>query len=378
MKNISVWLVIGFVFVANINILAQLSGSVGYSWFFDDNPQRTTLRESEFVNSAKSDFSYKLFDKELYLNYSGNYNSFRTISDRTFQMHSFGLNYALNTTDLEDENIFAGISYSLKKGTGDFAYYDYSQAIGFVNGKFPIDETLFLQGALNTSYKKFPSLNSLLHFENFASSQISKFFSSGTGVFIEAGIGLMNYSFNNVTTTETATGMQSGKMNSKNTKSFSVAQFRSMAKVSQSVFESTGINFHYLYRQNIKDNKGMFVSADYIYSGDDELWDDPYGFSSNELGSEFTQKMPYEITFKISAQYDNRHYTNNLADSLNLTQRVDERFSFWGGISKSFTELPLIGSLELSIEYMFINNKSNSALFDYKNNMLMFGASVNF
>ena len=370
-------LVIGF----NILVRAQLSGTVGYSYFYDDNPLRTKIGENEFVNTVKSDLSYRFFDKELYLNYSGNFNSFKTIGDRTYQLHAFGLNYAFKSGDQEDENIFTGLSYSLKKGTGDFSAYNYTQIGGFLNGKFALGETSFILGAFNSNYKKFPSLSSLIHFENFLSTQFSTFFSSGTGVFLEVGAGIMDYSYEFVSMPSMAgngKGKMMGRTASVTTEKFSVTQVRSMIKVSQSIFEGTGINFHFLYRTNLKENKGMFQSADYIYSGDDELWDDPYGFHSNEIGSEFTQKIPYDMLLKISAEYSTRHYTNNLADSLNLIQRVDQRFGMWAGISKVFNEIPFINSVELSLEYMLINNKSNMSSFEYKNNLLLFGVQVGF
>lgn len=381
MKINLILIVLIFALVPNNKGIAQLSGSIGYSWFFEDNPQRIPTGKSEYVNSVKSDLSLRIFDKEIYLNYSGNFNAFSIINDRTFQMHSLGLNYAFNTTNDDEENIFSGINYSMKKGTGEYSAYDFGQTSGFINGKFQINETFFLKPAYSTSYKIFPALNNLVHYENLISSQLSKFFETRTGIFLEAGIGSMNYSFKNealLPVNGSASGKRYGKQSSNNTLSFNVVQFRTMLKISQSLFENTGINVHYLYRKNLKDNKGVFQSADYIYSGDDELWDDPYGYSSNEIGAELTQKILYDITLKLNAEFSNRHYTNNLSDTLNLAQRIDERFGLWGGISKTFEELPIIDNLELSLEYLLINNSSNSAIFTYKNNMLLFGFQIGF
>jgi hypothetical protein len=383
MKNKLILLitVLALSFIPDSRIFAQFSGSIGYSWFFEDNPQRIPTGNSEYVNSVKSDLDFKLFNKELYLNYSGNFNAFNIINDRTFQMHSLGINYAFNTTSQDEENIFSGINYSMKKGTGEYTAYDFGQTSGFINGKFQIDETFFLRPAFSTSYKIFPALNNLIHYENLFSSQLSKFFETRTGLFFEAGIGSMNYSFDKESTISTSgsgSGNRNGKKSSNTTQSFNVVQFRTMIKISQSLFGNTGINVHYLYRKNLKDNKGIFQSANYIYSGDDELWDDPYGYSSNEIGTELTQKIPFDITLKLNAEFSNRHYTNNISDTLNLAQRIDERFGLWGGISKTFEELPIIDNLELSIEYLLIDNKSNSAIFSYKNNMILFGFQVNF
>ena len=375
-----------FFILCNIHLMGQFSGNVFYTYFYDDNPLRSSSGEKEFANIFKSDLSYRFFDRELYLTYTGNYNMFQTSSDRNYQFHSLGLNSGFKAGETEDENIFAGLNYNIKRGVSEYIVYDYNQATAFLNGRFPLSETSFIQPSYNLSYKNFSSLNNLTHLENNLSVLFSTFFDTKTGIFLDASLGNKYYSYDEVITKFVFSGTGHGRfpnekptaVTTKSQRAFNVIQFKTMIKVSQSVFDNTGVNAFYQHRFMLEDGKGIYQSSDYVYSGDDELWDDPYGYSSNELGAGLTQKLPSEITVKLSAQYSNRHYANNIADTLNITQRIDKRFELYAGISKTFNEVPVISSLDLMLEYMFVKNTSNTSEFAYKNNMAMLGVQFNF
>ena len=382
-RNNTLLFLIIFLLTGSTIIKAQVSGMAGYSAFADDNPQRTSEGTSEFINTYLAELNLQLFNRDLYLTYSGGYSAYTKLDSMSFQLHSFELSYAFSTSadSIEDsQNIYTSLSYSLKRGKDDYAVYDYSQVNAFINGRFPLAETFFISSGLYSTYKSFPSLNSLTHFENVISLQLSKFFNSGTGIFMDNSLGSMNYSYTQEGTGSSGHG--SGRRKSSNSSgmdiSYNVIQLRNGIRISQSVFENTGMAARYLHRENLKDNKGMYLSSAYIYSGDDELWDDSYGFSGNEFCVKLTQNLPYDIIIKAGADYSSRHYTNNAADSLNISERRDEKIVFTAGMSKTFYELPLLSSLEVTVEYMFINNKSNQLLFAYKNNLFMIGVQAGF
>lgn len=358
----------------------QLSCDFSYSYFYDNNPLRAATGEKELVHSIKTDLSYQLFDRELYLSYDGNFNIFQKESDRNYQQHSVGLNSGFKIGEVEEENFYTGIDLSLKKGISDYKIYDFNQLLFFVNGRFAIGNMLFLQPSYNLSYKYFSALNALTHFENLFTFQISKFFDSGTGIFVEAELGSKYYSFNDKTAIIRynphplmgrkpfdTVGFRTTKVDD------NVVQLRYMLKVSQSLFENTGVNAYYTGKTNLNEAKYLSQNGNYIYSGDDELWDDPYAYSSNEFGAGLTQKLPFDITFKLSGQFSNRHYSNNLADTLNINQRIDNRFEISGSLSKTITELPILNSLNISLYYIYVNNKSGASAFTYKNNMALVG-----
>ena len=163
-----------------------------------------------------------------------------------------------------------------------------------------------------------------------------------------------------------------------NESNINIMQLRTSVKVSQSLFENTGIGIYYLNRTNLNKSEQNLQSSDFIYSDDQDLWDDPYGFQSNEYGIEFTQRLPVDFTLKLSGEYARRHFTSNLADSLNLIQRIDGKTSIWIGLSKIFSSVPVFDSFAITVEYLLINNESNMSLFNYKNKMVLGSLELEF
>lgn len=356
----------------------MLSGTVDYSFFYDDNPLRQNDGSEEYINSVQTRLDFKPFNREFYIFYSGGYDAFKNINDRNYQNHYFGFNYAFSSSDSSEENIFTGINYALKKGTSDYAVYDFTQLTAFANGNFYLSDDQLISAGYRTAYKNFPDLYNLIHVENLVSLGYSRFFESGTGLFLQAVAGNKNYSSDQLLQSVTGMGMRGKGRFMNSSKSVNVAQLRSSVKISQSVFEKTGLSVYYLNRTNLTKTKQNFLSTELIYSDDSELWDDPYGFQGNEAGLELTQILPYNLTAKFSVDYSNRHYLNNAADSLGLTQRIDNKTEIWGGLSKSFNSLSFIESLELGIEYMYIINRSNTEFFDYRNNLFQLSLQLGF
>lgn len=362
---------------------AQFSGVINYSFLYDNNPFKQPVGNEEYINSVTTNINYKLFDKEFYLLYSGNLNAFQNISDRFFQYHSFGANYAFSLGDGEEENIFLGADYDLKRGTSDYRIYDYNQFSSFLNGKFSISENVYGKAGYKLTIKNYPSLYNLTHFENLFFGQVSTFLKTKTGLFLNASLGNNNYSMTETVTSSTGfkgNGKGYGSMMryNQNENSINIMQLRTSLKISQSLFENSGMSIYYLNRKNLNKSEQNLQSSDFIYSDDQELWDDPYDFQSNEYGIELTQKLPFDFTVKLSGGYARRHFTSNLADSLNSTQRIDGKTEWWFGISKNFTSVSVFESLAVTAEYMFINNESNMSLFNYKNSMAQIGLELEF
>jgi hypothetical protein len=370
------------VILSSAGLLAQLSGTVRYSMLYDNNPFKEQLGSDEYINSVTTDLNYKLFDKEFYLFYSGNLNVFKNLSDRFFQYHSFGANYSFILGSGAEENIFLGVDYSFKKGTIDYNIYNYNQLSAFINGKFILTDNIFGKAGYKLTTKNYPSLYNLTHFENLFYTQASTFFETKTGLFLTLTFGNKNYSMIETTSSSgfygKGKGMGSMYKSIKNESNVNISQLRTSLKISQSVFENTGISAFYLSRINMNKGGQNLQSADFVYSDDQDLWDDPYGFHSNEYGIEITQRLPLDFTIKLSGEYLRRHFTSNLADSLNIIQRIDGKTEYWIGISKTFYSIPLFQELEVTAEYMFINNGSNMQLFNYKNSLAQFGLRLEF
>ncbi|MGE5682797.1 MAG: hypothetical protein ACM34K_18175 [Bacillota bacterium] len=386
MKNYagsSVTVFIIFLLISFHSTKAQLSGGIDYSLIYNDNPYRLSDGSEEFVNSYMVNLGYQPLKEKLNLSYSFGLNDFRNIADRSYNLHSFGFNYSFKFLDTsqEEENVSFGASYTLKQNNSDDKLYKYNAYSFSASGKFYLTDNLLFVSGYKFNKKNYPSLFNLTYTDNSAYLRSSLFFETGTALHLETQLGNRAYSIKNLSqgySTSSQYSHQMGRMGrSADVKTTDETQLLTTFKVSQSIFENTGINIYYSLRNNL--NKSSSISlTEFMYSDDEDLWDDPFSFEGSDLGSEFLQILPWDMTFKISGQYSTRRYKENLADSLNLRQRHDGRTELWFGLSKEFNSVPLLNSIELGVEYMHIINSSSENYFTYKNNLFLFRAGVSF
>lgn len=358
--------------------LSQLSSSVNYSIYYDDNPFRQIEKTEETVNMLNVNLDYQpLQNEKFYLSYFGGVNSFNQNNEYSYQMHSLGSNYNFNFSDSTQNSGTIGGFYSIKSGISSNNIFDFINYSLHVNSKIFITGSFIFTSGYIFSNKNYKNLSDLNFSEHLIFLRISKFFETKTGIIFEPGIGYKNYSIKNeIETPETYFQMRRNRrLIDEDYTEFSKMQARISFKISQGIFDQTGINFHYLKRINLRKNDSFGLN-EYFGSDDEELWDDPYNFEGNEFGSEFTQNFPLELSLKLSAKYSGRNFGENYIDSI-FVNRSDNRTEFWAGITKSFS-MPFVNSTDLTLEYMFINNKSNRELFNYKNNLMMLSARINF
>ncbi|MCU7496238.1 MAG: hypothetical protein HF314_16145 [Ignavibacteria bacterium] len=364
---------------------AQVSGEAGYSILYTDNPFRSNGGGQEIVNLVQPSITYKPFQSEFYTGYSFGYSSFKNSSDRSYYYHSGELSYAfrLGVDTTEDENISLGASYMKASNNSGGGVYSYDAYSVNASGKFFLQDNLLLTAGYALSGKSYPALYDLSYTVNSGFMRMSLFFETKTSLFLEAQLGNKSYSVEDpveITINRPGNhGMEGGSIVLVRNSyiSTNITQLRVMPKISQTVLEGVGMNLHYMWRKNLDKNSAISLS-EFIYSDDEDLWDDPYSFESNEAGSELTIKLPWAMTFKASLEQSYRNYTENLAEAGTVSQRKDRRTEIWFGLNKEFTDLPLINALEAGLEFMRVMNHSNESALSYNNNMAMFRVSVGF
>ncbi|HEX2868152.1 MAG TPA: hypothetical protein VHO03_13985 [Ignavibacteriales bacterium] len=368
-----------------IQLKAQISGEVGYSLLYTDNPFRNNDGSQEVINFVQPSLSFKPFKSEFYLGYSFGYSRFNNLSDRNYYYNSASLNYAfrLGVDTSEDENIFMGASYlKSSNNAGDGLYSSDAYSV-FANGKYFLSDNLLFTAGYGLAGKSYPALYDLSYTVNSGFTRLSMFFETKTSLFLELQLGNKAYSVADPSSAVYTPGSMGGMMGrgrgklQQNYITTSVTQLRIMPKVSQALFSGVGANVHYMWRKNLDRNNAISLS-EFMYSDDEDLWDDPFSFESNELGSEITVRLPWELTFKTSLEQSYRNYNENLAEAGTVNQRKDTRSELWFGLTKEFSDLPLISSFETSVEFMRVMNKSNESTFNYNNNIAMFRIGIGF
>ncbi|MCU7526381.1 MAG: hypothetical protein HF308_18035, partial [Ignavibacteria bacterium] len=327
-KFASVLLLLNIVF--SVKPAAQVSGEVGYSLLYTDNPFRTSSGQEEFVNFVQPSLTFKPFRSEFYLGYSFGYSRFKNLSDRSYYYNSGELNYAfrLGVDSTEDENIFMGASYMKASNNSGGGLYSYDSYSVFANGKYFLSDNMLFSAGYGLSGKSYPSLYDLSYTVNSGFARLSLFLETKTSLFLEMQLGNKAYSVTDQTliTIDRNGPMMGGKRVIQKTDyvTTNITQLRIMPKISQSVFEGVGMNIHYMWRRNLDRNSAISLS-EFIYSDDEDLWDDPYSFESNEFGSEWTIKLPWSSSIKLSAEQSYRNYSENLAQTGTVSKRKDTR-----------------------------------------------------
>jgi len=158
------------------------------------------------------------------------------------------------------------------------------------------------------------------------------------------------------------------------------SQLRASAVIGQSLGESTGLSLSYLKRFNLDARSRAVVGGTVEFIGEEELFDDPYSFESDEAAVKLTQLLPWEMTFVVSGsiQWKRYSYPADLAEPAS-EQKKDLRYGSSVEVSKLLGgNWLLFSGLELSLAYAYIRNESNAAWYNYRGNDISFSIGTSF
>jgi hypothetical protein len=114
--------------------------------------------------------------------------------------------------------------------------------------------------------------------------------------------------------------------------------------------------------------------------GENELYDDHYSYSGNNISVDVEQALPLELFLSGSWRYEKKTYTyaaTDIADSVIATNRIDTRRELEMNISRTF-EITEETGLKIEIGFHYIKNSTNSLYFDFKKSTLMAGVEYSF
>jgi hypothetical protein len=288
--------------------------------------------------------------------------------------HAYGKDNAA-TLDIE-----GGIS--VRTGRGNFTLFDHQIYHG--TALLQHDFSDVANGELEYLFQavRFNSLSDFNYFENKISGQYNTTLSSKTSVTLRSDFGIKIYSSQTISATDTTItgsglgegwGGQTGAQmySTTQTSTPTVTQLSGMGRIAQSIFEGTGIALSGQYQWNIR------KESRYLYGiiPDDVVFDDHYGYEGLMVSVMLTQVLPFESHFRISAAKQNRIYSTlpayDIASTLVADKREDTRYLYTFQLEKDFEEQGI--SIDLTFDH--IDNISNDAFYDYKNNALTLGVS---
>ena len=275
--------------------------------------------------------------------------------DRTFATNRLGIDF-VRTLESDDRNmIFAGLSLAARANRSVYDVYDYLGMSGYVQGKWYSDESTLKRVGYNLTWRSYQNLDVSRYVDHYLFLQMNHFLPTRTTLRGDLGVG---YKLRDGSEVQIVAGLQ----------------------VAQSLTSNTGIRVRYQKRVNLtaaNDETRRFSALVY---GDDDILNDRYDYSGDELTARFTQQLPLQVRIIIEGGYEKQAYKDDLALDLagailpSSELRIDEHSFF--DVSM---ELPLTERVATTLGYGMSRNISNDQFYHYeKRQTVSFDLNVEF
>lgn len=397
MKKILVFLAITLAFGITPQVSAQFRTGIALFSSYDDNPFRNYLSRPDYITTTALSLEYQPEESHFKLFINGNLGLFKDFSDRRYFSNSLGFSYSKPFGEEEENAAYAGATYFMRFNKASYDYYDFSQFVGYVNLKYYLDfsEGLMSRVGYRLRYRGYRNLEEFSYLEHYGFIQVSKFFESKTTLLVEFDLGNKNYVSTPAATSTTTTKMggmmgsgmmgswMNGRMNT-NTRYISYSrpsttQLIGIVRVAQSLSQTTGLSVQYLRRWDISARTRFLSGGAVDFQGDEELWDDPYGYQGNEYSVTLTQNLPWDMTARISTDYLGKDYARRVFTATDTNTptgplRSDTRFVARLELRKTFDGAwAFFDGLTISFSYFHQRNNSNDPYYDFRNNAFTLG-----
>ncbi len=366
-------LVIIALFVFGQPLTAQFNIRSTLSTMADDNVNNNALQLKSNVTTLNLNSGYSWENENNYtsLYYDGSFTYYESFLQRTNHFHSVDVEF-IQLYGEEDQNILtAGGLLGTSINRDDFVIFDHSQLSGFMNYKYFLNDWLINKIGYSVKAISFSSLNDFSFTEHVIFVHAAFAATSTTTAILQADLGTKFYSS---TPSGSSSSMRKGSLSSLMP---SVTQLTGMVKLGQRITDELGVSITERYQWNIQ-KQTRYLSSDYGFISDDELFDDHYGYEGFHTNAAITSLLSESITLKLSGGLQNKLYSSlsayDLSGNVVADQRIDARM--YGNIllQKEFVDLGF--NLKTSMDV--IRNISNDAYYDYSNNAITVELSVPF
>lgn len=352
---------------------AQFNIHPTISTMADDNVNNNALQLKSNVTTLNLNSGYSWDNESNFtsLYYDGTFTYFESFLQRTNHFHSIN-GEAIQLFGEEDQNILAtGALVGASINRDDYVIFDHTQISGYVNYKYFVNDWLINKFGYSFKALSFSSLEDFSYTEHAIFVHGAFAVTSTTTAIVQSDLGTKFYS---TTPAGSSSSMRKGVMSSLLP---SVTQLTGMVKLGQRITDDIGLSLTERYQWNIQ-KQTRYLSSDYGYISDDELFDDHYGYEGFHTNAVLTALLSETITLKLSGGLQDKLYSSLSAydwdGNIVADQRVDAR---WYGnilLQKEFIDLGF--TLKTSLDV--IRNSSNDSYYDYTNNAFTFELSVPF
>lgn len=385
---------------------AQWVKSFSVGTIYDDNAFRTYTAKPDYVTQLSGylarEHQGERWQSRIF--YRGNYNIFGRYSERNYFFQQAGV--ALTRPALggkKRDALFLGANGAQRVNRNLYDYYDLAEVTAFANAKLYLASASFTQFGYRWRGRWYSNLESFSYAEHFLFARLTHSFPSRTTLVLETNYGRKIYlqqtstvGIDSPTENNRQYGEHRGGMErmwndgwSDNDAMMSssrpqVGQWAALLRVAQSLTANTGLSGEFTVRRNHANAVRYLAGQVAGYTSEDELFDDRYGYESEEVSLNFTQLLPWQMSLKLGGEVQWKNYPNRPA--LDLTGnplasgelRDDRRTTGWIALSKSLMLDENGKSLDVVGEYNLIENQSNDRFYDFRSGAVTVGVGMKF
>ena len=358
--------------IAFTNVVAQFRIEPSFSTMQDDNINNDYLsvRDNITTFGLSSRYAWETDASSLALSYDGSLHYYQTVVNRTNNAHQLGLLYS-HTSGADGENEFtAAASYELGYNRAEYSFFDHSAFQASTGYKHFLSEDIIGKAGYSFQSTRFSALSDFNYAEHAIVSSLSFALPTQTTVILQENLGAKFYSSQ---TSSTQTGsMQRGQI----ALSPSVTQTAALLRIGQSLAEATGLSITGQYQWNLQ-KQTRYLSSDYGFVADDELFDDHYGYEGLHTSIMLTHHFSESWNARLSAGVQNRIYSTLAAYDLEGNELSSRRKDVRSYAALSMEKECDMG-FTLTTTLDVIRNASNDAYHAYDNTALTLAVGVPF
>jgi hypothetical protein len=359
----------------------QLTTQVEMSAYHDNNIFLSPEPVSDLVSLVNLNVRYKPESGNISYFYDGIMSLYRQQQSYNSTTHGGGLDYYKTFGTSDQNTLYLGSEVTLKFNQSTFDIYNYQQFYLYANLRYLFNTFIFKTG-YNFRYRNYANYNEISNTRHYLFAHINKSFDSGTSVLVETDLGYKQYP-NQGSVYSAAMGRGKGRNQTLYPSGLNYTQIILLTRFSQSLHPKIGLNLQ--YRKQINPVKDQELISTVDYTQNDELFDDPFSYQSNEFSSQLTWMLPFSFKLVTYGIYAAKSYHNQTAYTSSVDEigegddRIDYRQSVSVALYKNFTiNNNWLKSVQFMVNYRYINNDSNSYWYRYANGIYYFDVSWRF
>ena len=372
-----------FTGMLSIQALAQFGMWLDYSASLDDNIYLSREKTGDLINDVDLTLQYTFRDTATTVYYNADYLAYSRNDARNLLLNKAGIRYANDFGKQEQHWVYLGSYFLQRDNTEEYLYYDYRQAYAYANFRFRLNRT-FIKTGYNFRYRAYGNIKELTNYQHYTFLQMSRSFRTRTTLLMEADWGFKSFNSLSVATRiENGSGNGPGgsiEYNITEEQIPSMSHLIVLFRVAQSLHDRVGL--YVQYRGQFSMNDDSWVNSGTYYQ-DEELFDDPFSYTSNGLSSRLTIILRKSLNIRAGGGILQKNYISEPAYTsaddypASGSLRQDIRSNVYLNISKTWYPKPKwIKSVNPYLNYSYINNNSNSYWYDYSYHYLTLGIKL--